>query len=65
MEIKDFKMLRNLYCNYYKEKKGIKVISYNFPVKYKYEYGFEKRARQYCVGGKYQQEILEIKGECD
>lgn len=55
--------LRNFYCNYYKSKLGIKLLSYDFRVRNKFnEFGFEKHSIQYCLGENFQSEILEIRG---
>lgn len=55
--------LRNFYCNYYKRKLGIKLLEYNFRRDKEFnKFGFKKDSTQYCLGEKFQKEILEIKG---
>lgn len=55
--------LRNFYCNYYKRKLKLKLISYDFRIRGSVnKFGFSRRAIQYCLGEEFQKDVLEIKG---
>ena len=50
--------LRNIYCNYYKSVINVKLLSFEFVRNN--EYGFQEKSIQYCLGEKFQDEIVEI-----
>lgn len=62
---------RNFCCNYYKRLLKLKLLSYRFPVRNQFNYGFEKKALQYCLSELAeddtikQQDMVKIKGVKD